>query len=615
MLDKCKMKKIIFILSFIVLYLLNIHLAFASSNFATDYYVTYKVGNDTSTHVVFDVTLTNRTSDYYASSYSIQLGFENIYNLNAYDSDGSITPTITKNDEGKNIGLIFNKKVVGIENKLNFKLSFDTPDVAQKNGEIWQINIPGISSQNDFNSFTVSINVPSFLKNPVYIKPNIKSLDENNLVFSKDQLGQSGISIAYGQNQIYDFNLFYHLANPNLFPIKTEIAIPPSTNYQEVEIIDITPKPLDVIVDRDGNWLAQYVLSPSQNTSVKVIGKAKVSLTPKNELVPDHILKEYLKEQPFWQVSNTDIKKLANKLKTPRAIYEYLVSNLKYDYTRLTDGKKRLGAIVTLKNPSSAVCLEFTDLFIALSRASGIPAREINGFAYTQNDKERPLSLIKDVLHAWPEYYDSQLKTWIMVDPTWGNTTGGIDYFQTLDFDHFAFVIKGIDSKYPVSAGGYKLQENPTTKDVNVKFASNFKDSNPAFTISETFSKVYFSNNPINGKIVVKNIGKRQVNSQSAVITTKYFYPRYQKINLDKIPPFGSLTIPIVFNKTPILTNATDTVTISIQNQSISRELKVYPLFLDLRILGGGILIVSVTIILSIIALRTWGISIFKSKQ
>ena len=609
------MKKIIFILSFIFLYLLNIHVALASSNFATDYYVTYKVGNDTSTHVVFDVTLANKTSDYYASSYSIQLGFKNIYNLNAYDSDGAITPTITKNDEGKNIGLVFNKKVVGIDNKLNFKLSFDTSDVAQKNGEIWQINIPGISSQNDFNSFTVSINVPSFLKNPAYIKPNIKSLDDNNLVFSKDQLGQSGISIAYGQNQIYDFNLFYHLANPNLFPIKTEIAIPPNTNYQEVEIIDITPKPLDVIVDRDGNWLAQYVLSPSQKTSVKVIGKAKVSLTPKNELVPDHILKEYLKEQPFWQVSNEDIKKLANKLKTPRAIYEYLVSNLKYDYARITDGKKRLGAIVTLKNPSSAVCLEFTDLFIALSRASGIPAREINGFAYTQNDKERPLSLIKDVLHAWPEYYDSQLKTWIMVDPTWGNTTGGIDYFQTLDFDHLAFVIKGIDSKYPVSAGGYKLQENPTTKDVNVKFASNFEETNPAFTISDTFSKVYFSNNPINGKIVVKNIGKQQVNSESAVITTKYFYPRYQKINLDKIPPFGYLTIPIVFNKTPILTNATDTVTISIKNQSVSRELKVYPLFLDLRILGGGLLIVSVTIILSIIALRAWDISIFKSKQ
>lgn len=608
-------KTTIFFLIFI-LHLLTLPKVFASSNFATDYYVTYTVRDDASTHVAFDVALTNRTSDYYASSYNIQLGFKNIYNLNAYDPDGQITPTTTKNEDGENIGLTFNKKVVGIDNKLNFKLSFDTPDVAQKNGEIWQINIPGLSAQNDFNSFTVSIKAPSFLKNPTYIKPNIKVLDATNLVFSKDQLGQSGISIAYGQNQIYDFNLSYHLANPNLFPIKTEIAIPPNTNYQEIEILDITPKPIDVIVDRDGNWLAQYVLSPSQKRSVEVIGKAKVYLTPKNEPVPDHILKEYLKEQPFWQVSNVDIKKLANKLKTPLAIYEYLVSNLKYDYTRLTDGKKRLGAIETLKNPSSAVCLEFTDLFIALSRASGIPAREINGFANTQNDKERPLSLVKDVLHAWPEYYDYKLKTWIMVDPTWGNTTGGIDYFQTLDFDHIAFVVKGIDSKYPVSAGGYKLEENPTTKDVNVKLTSNFEQTNPSFTISDTFSNSYFSNLPINGKIIVKNIGNGLVNSQSALVTAKYLYPRYQKISLDKIPPFGSLTIPIVFDKTPILTNITDTITISLQeHESISKELKVYPLFLDLRIWGGGILIVSITIIFSLITRKAWGISIFRSKQ
>lgn len=607
-------KFVIFCLLFILFLFFIFNPSFASSNFTTDYYVTYIVKDDASTHVVFDITLTNKTSDYYASSYNIQLGFENIYNLKAYDPDGQITSTTTKNEDGENIGLTFSKKVVGIDNKLNSKLSFDTPDVAKKNGEIWQIDIPGLSSQNDFNAFNVKVQVPSFLKNPVYIKPNLKGLDLQNLVFSKDQLGKSGISVAYGEFQIYEFNLLYHLGNQNLFPIKTEIAIPPTTNYQEVQIDDITPKPQDVIADQDGNWLAQYVLSPSQKVNVKVKGRVKISLTPKEEFTPKEKLKVYLKEQPFWQTSNENIKNLANTLKTPMAIYEYLVKNLKYDFTRIDLGKKRLGAIETLKNPSSAVCLEFTDLFIALARASGIPAREINGFAYTQNSKERPLSLIKDILHAWPEYYDETLKTWIMVDPTWGNTTGGVDYFHTLDFDHFAFVIKGADSKYPVSAGGYKLPEDLTAKDVNVSFANNFKDSNPAFTISSTFSKAYFSNLPINGKIVVRNIGKGVVNSQSAIIATKYLYPRYQKINLDKIPPFGSLTIPITFNKTPILTNTADVVTIQIQNESISKELKIYPLFLDLRIIFGGILIVSIAIILSLITLKTWRISIFKPK-
>lgn len=609
------MKKfVVEICIFLFLNFFILHPAFASSNFTTDYNVTYTVGRDAVTSVSFDVTLTNKTSGYYASSYNIQLGFKNIVNLTAYDPDGSITPTITKNNEGENIALVFNKKVVGIDNKLNFGLSFNTSDVTEKNGSIWQIDIPGLSNQNDFNSFNVKVKTP-FLKNPVYIKPDVKTLDANNLVFSKDQLGRSGISIAFGDAQIYEFNLLYHLSNRNLFPVRTEIAIPPTTNYQEVEVLDITPKPQDVIVDKDGNWLAQYILSPSKKVNVKVTGKVKIFLTPKEEFTPKEKLKVYLKDQPFWQTSDENIKNLANGLKTPNEIYEYLVKNLKYDFTRVTDGKKRLGAVETLRNPESAVCLEFTDLFIALARAAGIPAREVNGFAYTQNSKERPLSLVKDVLHAWPEYYDENLKTWIMVDPTWGNTTGGVDYFKTLDFNHFAFVIKGADSKYPVSAGGYKLPEDSLTKDVNVSFAGNFEESNPTLSVLGTFLKKYPSSFPIKASIIIKNNGTQAANPETVTITANHLTPSYRKINLDKIPPFGSLTIPIVFNKTPILTNVEDIATIRLANQSISKNIKVYPIFLDLKFLTGGILIVSSSIIISIIALKPWHLLIFRKKQ
>ena len=603
------------IFSIFFLFFVTVTRVFASSNFYTDYNVTYTVKDDASTHVTFDVTLTNKTSEFYASSYNIQLGFKNMQNLAANDPEGSIDPTITKNDDGQNIGLVFNKKIVGIDSKLNFHLSFDTTEVVEKNGQIWQIDIPGLLNQNDFNSFNVIVKTPAFLKNPVYIKPSVIALNANNLNFTKDQLGKSGISIAFGAEQIYQFNLLYHLANRNLFPIKTEIAIPPTTNYQEIKIDDITPKPIDVVVDKDGNWLAQYALSPSQKVNITVSGKVKIALNPKVDPASQEKLNEYLKEQSFWQTSSEGIKNLASTLKTPYAIYEYLVKNLKYDFTRLTDGRKRLGALETLKNPSSAVCLEFTDLFVALARAANIPAREVNGFAYTQNSKERPLSLVKDVLHAWPEYYDEKLKTWIMVDPTWGNTTGGVDYFHTLDFDHFAFVIKGMDSKYPVSAGGYKLPEDSTSKDVNVSFGDSFEDQTTMIAISDTFSKSYFSNVKVLGSIIVKNIGKQVLNSQTLTITSKYLSPNYQKIFIDKIPPYGRLTIPVAFSKTPILTNKTDTITITIANASISKNIKVYALFLDWRIILGGILIVSICIILSIVAIKSRRVPVSKLEQ
>src|SRR5258707_13577173 len=104
--------------------------------------------------------------------------------------------------------------------------------------------------------------------------------------------------------------------------------------------------------------------------------------------------------------------------------------------------------------------MEFTDLFIAMARAAGIRAREINGYAYTENKDSEPLSLVADVLHSWPEYWDKYNKEWILVDPTWGNTTHGIDFFHKLDLRHFTFVIHGVNSEFPLSPGSYKLSDS-----------------------------------------------------------------------------------------------------------------------------------------------------------
>lgn len=588
---------------------------FAASNFTTDYNVTYNVLENALTHVTFDVTLTNQTGQYYASSYSIQVGFSNIQNVLARDGGGKISPVVSENDNGNNIEVTFNERVVGLNSKLKFTISFDTKDIAQKSGKIWDINIPGLAEQTEYNSFNVHVIVPKFLGRPAYIKPNIGTFDNNDLNFTKEELGESGISISYGNEEIYNFDLSYHLQNSNLFPIKTEIALPPSTNYQDVEIEDINPKPENVTMDSDGNWLAQYVLKSSQKLDIKVTGKAKINLLPKKEELSEEKLKEYLKEQPFWQISNDEIRKQASKLKTPYAIYQYVVDSLTYDFNRVQTKQPRIGALEVLKNPSSAVCLEFTDLFIALARAAGIPAREINGFAFTQNSKERPLSLVKDVLHAWPEYYDKDLKTWIMIDPTWGNTTGGVDYFYTLDFDHFAFVIKGTSSNYPVPAGGYKITDDPSTKDINIEFGNEFESHAQTFSFSQDFSDNYFSGSRIQGKIIIQNIGGIISAPAELVVTADFLKPRIQKIHFGKIPPFGYLTIPVNFERPSFLTNKTDTIRISINENVISKEIKISPFILNKWTIGGGILFVSIAISIFIIIYKSRHLSFFKRKE
>jgi len=438
--------------------------AHASPSFNVSFDVIYTIDDLGNTHGLFNGVLGNASDSFYASSYTLQTGFNTLNNIYAHDAKGQIVSQIKTTDAGESITLPFNAKVTGLNQTLPFSFSFDTPNVTKKIGNVWEINIPGIANANEFAKFTVHLQIPQSFGIPSYIKPVSVG---NSLDFSKEALGASGISLAFGKSQSYAFTLHYHLKNTQLFPGDYTIALPPSTNYQDVSLVSFTPQPHDLYKDTDGNWLATYRLFPSQKIEVIAAGNASINLLPKPEELTQVNRALYLREKQYWE-QTPEIKKLAGVLQTPENIYDYVVGHLTYDFSRVVGTQKRLGAENILKNPASAVCLEFTDLFIALSRAAGIPAREVDGYAYTQNPKERPLSLLKDVLHAWPEYYDDNKKAWIMVDPTWANTTRGVDYFNTLDFDHFAFVIKGTESTFPIPAGGYKI--TGSEKDVYISF-------------------------------------------------------------------------------------------------------------------------------------------------
>ena len=598
------MKKILLSL-FLLLIIFFPKNAFASEFFSTESNAIYTIQNTGRTNVRFNNSLINKSGDSYASSYTLVVGFKNLENIQASDGEGQIGVEKTENDRGTELKLRFNQRVVGKDQKLNFSISFDTFEVAQSQGRIWEVNIPGLSDSNDFDKFSSSVIVPQSLGSPVYIKPDIKRVatsSSNTVVFDKKDLGNSGISMAYGDYQVYRFNLRYQLENANLFPVRTEIALPPSTNYQNVSIDDILPKPTDVVVDRDGNWLAQFSLKSRERIEVNVLGNAQVYLNPKPQEVKSEDLSEYLKPTKYWQTNDPKIQRHAKELKTPEAIYNYTLKTLKYDFQRVKKGQVRLGALDALNKPDSAVCLEFSDLFIALSRAAGIPAREVNGFAYTANSSERPLSLIKDVLHAWPEYYDSKRRAWIMVDPTWGNTTNGVDYFKTLDFDHFAFVIRGIDSQYPIPAGGYKFAGNESVKNVEVSLERTYKKTPVNISLKPLFNKKYTAGLSIEGVVIVENNNGEMFDEGILTASSQILTPKKPFHLIENIPPFGKKEVVLSFNKTPFLTNRTDNIKISLGSKEDDVKIKVSPIFLNYYLILGGVLIGIFTITSIIVA-------------
>ncbi|NOY15145.1 MAG: hypothetical protein GXP43_02910 [bacterium] len=435
------------------------------------YQNTYTVLPNGMTKVEHQVRLINKVATIYVTEYSLSISHTNIKNIKIVYKNKVLKPTIKKNDNQIKISFSFPDQIMGIKKERKFVISYIDEDVAERNGRVWEINIPTLKNIEKTSQYSVRLIIPDTFPPLLSSSPKSKF---GKLVWQKsDLLEENGVKLIFGDYQSLEFQLNYFIKNKTSKSVYYEVALPPDTDYQKVVYGNIVPKPLNVKVDKDGNWLAVYYLDPNQGLKIQATGTAWLFLKPWFRVSSfwSSDLKSWLQPQDVWSINDPDIKELADSFQSIRQAYRYVVDRLDYSYKRALDGPDRMGAIGALKNPDLAVCMEYTDLFIALARAMGVPAREVNGYAYTANSVLKPLSLSADVLHAWPEYYDFNQKRWRPVDPTWEDTTGGLDYFYNFDLNHFAFVMHGLNPYYPLTPGAYKNADNPQ-KDVKVTFKS-----------------------------------------------------------------------------------------------------------------------------------------------
>lgn len=604
---RCALLKrfLVVLIIFTPLLYLHINSSYAqnSKDFLAQADVLYNVTSGKTVHVTQKIKLSNLKEFVYTPTYTITLRLKNISDVAAQNSKGHIPFTLEEGpNDSKMIRVEFPEKIVGAGKINDFTLSFSTSDYIHMAGNVYTVSIPATSNISDFETYTVQVATPENFGNPTVVKPKTEFDSTNHThTFTKKSLDNSGISLIFGEKQYYFFKLSYNLENKNLFPIKTEIALPSNTSYQKVLIENLSPLPEGIHKDKDGNYMASYILPSKTAFSVKAHVLIESSFMPVSEELDSSLKKYYVRSLKYWESDDTIIKKTAQKLNGPQDIYNYVVKTLAYNTTKTADKNDRLGAAGVLSKPYYAVCLEFTDLFIALARSKGIPARSISGYAVTENDSSRPASLFEDVLHAWPEYYDESKRTWISVDPTWGNTTKGVDYFHSFDLDHVAFVRNGISSNYPIPAGGYKTQKN--SKDIQVSFvdASVFQ-KRKKLTITSKFSP-FLENNKIKGSITVLNKGNSEDAPQDA-----YVYVNEKKVmsvKFAKAPPYGRSSIDV---RIPIpgysiqnaLTNVSHTVTIQDGRGKILNKATVSVFPLSWPFLIGGAVLIGSLIIFSI---------------
>jgi hypothetical protein len=468
------MKKL-FLLAVLTLYLFLPPKTSALSEFKTTFNSLYTISSTGPTKVTHTITLQNNLAHIYATNYTIATTGDKISNITTSDESGPIENSTTVQNGITTILLIINHPVVGKDQIKTIRLSYETDDVVEVIGATKTINIPRLARANEAESYTRTIKVESVQdqKQLIFPPPNMTEADGNFTVYTFIGHQSDSLALLFGDSVTYKLNLTYELRNKDFNEVDSELALPPDTGYQHIVLADITPVPKDIHIDQDGNWLARYRLKSQEKLIIKAELYATIYPQPNQHDPSKNILSRSPKSK-YWDTTSPAITDLAEQLKTPENIYTFITNNFTYNYSGISSGGKRIGALSAISSPANVLCTEFTDSFVSLSRALNIPSREINGYGYTKNATLQPQNLQTDILHAWPEYYNADKKMWISVDPTWGNTTGYIDYFNKLDFSHITFVRRGVEDSYPLPAGAYK--SDPMAKYVMVEISGGIKE-------------------------------------------------------------------------------------------------------------------------------------------
>lgn len=447
--------------------------SYGINEFTTNQEITYHFDSQGKAQVEHKINIINNFSQFYPTEYNLSLSGSEATNVSTFDSNGNIPLDIFKNNDEIKLSLKLTNSKTGKNQITPLTIRYSSDSLAKKKGKTWEISLPQFQD-NLSSNINLNLKVPqSFGKLSSLPSGASVSIDsQNTLINFKNYLPKEKIVLTFGEYQLFNFNLSFYLKNPTNQEAVMTVPFPPDTENQKILFTKIDPSPLKIEPDVDGNWLAFYSLSRQSEINVIVTGQAKIGQNPDyiSTSVPN------FSQQLYWPVDNPEIISLAKTYTTPKQIYDYTVSTLNYDFNRVNNSTRR-GALAALQNPDTSLCTDFTDLFISITRAANIGAREIEGYAYSNNTNVKPLSAGTDILHAWPEYYDPKTQKWIPVDPTWAKTTGGIDYFNNLDLNHFTFVIHNQKSDSPPPPGSYKT--DPNQKSVDINFADS-ETSTPA---------------------------------------------------------------------------------------------------------------------------------------
>ena len=224
-------------------------------------------------------------------------------------------------------------------------------------------------------------------------------------------------------------------------PFDIWVPIPESDEFQKITNVKIGSKfPHIITIEKEyGNKLA-YIKAETDSISVGVtFDVVRSESAGYKALITPEMRKRLLTADKLGVVDD-EIKAISAKiisgkkttLEKARAIYDYVVGKMEYDKTTPGWGQ---GDTARACKVGKGNCSDFHTLFISLSRAAGIPACFIYGFAIPKDSSGNAIP------HCWAEFYDDESGKWTPVDCSEAKKHPELRdyYFGKLDANRVAF--------------------------------------------------------------------------------------------------------------------------------------------------------------------------------
>lgn len=159
-----------------------------------------------------------------------------------------------------------------------------------------------------------------------------------------------------------------------------------------------------------------------------------------------------------------EVKNLANRitkgkstnLQKARALYDWTVENMYRDPNTKGCG---LGDVCELLRKPGGKCTDISSVFVALCRASGVPAREVFGIRLGKKAEED----ITNYQHCWAEFFVPGFG-WVTADPADVHKAMLVEKLELSDqktSEYRSYFWGGIDAYRLVLARGRDLKLNP----------------------------------------------------------------------------------------------------------------------------------------------------------